>query len=129
MKEPAKNGNSAPGVQEPKKGEQGLVKHEPKAETLEVKVKENGPLSVEETIRRVNTLQENIDKREVLQQHLKKVSALKFGDFDEKDQLVLVDSKGNQYPIRSTNLCQECADLAKHRITQHIEEVEAQIVL
>ena len=129
MKEPSKNGNSAPGAQEPKQGEQGLVKHEPKAETLDVKLRESGPLSVEETIKRVNTLQENINKREVLQNHLKAVNSLKFGEYEEKCQLVLVDSKGHQYPITSSSLSQECAELAKLRIEENIEQVEAQIVL
>lgn len=129
MKEPSKNGNGAPGASEPKKAEQGLVKQEPKSETLELKVRENGPLSVEETIKRVNTLQENIDKREVLQTHLKAVNSLKFGDYDEKSGLVLVDSQGHQYPIRSSSLSQECAELAKLRIEENIEQVEAQIVL
>jgi mRNA-degrading endonuclease toxin of MazEF toxin-antitoxin module len=108
---------------------QNLPKEEQKSETLKVHpIKENAPLSVEETIRRVEVLQENIATRELLQHHLRKVSALKFGEYDEKDQLVLVDAKGQQYPIRSSGLCQECAALAKRRIEEHIAEVESQII-
>ncbi len=129
MKEPAKNGSGAPGTPEPKKGEQGLVKHEPKAETLEVKLKENGPLTVEETIKRVNELQDNIHKREVLKDHFHMVSMLKFGEYEEKDQIILVSHTGEKYPIRSSSLCQKCADLIKNEIQSHIEEIEQQIVL
>jgi len=124
-----KNGKGAPGAQEPKVGEQSLVKHTPQAETLELKLKENGAPSVEETIRRVNELQDNIDKREVLKNHLHAVSSLKFGEYDDKDQIVLVTHGGEKYAIKSSNLCQECAELVKGRIMEHIEKVEQLIVL
>src|ERR1017187_1016983 len=129
MKEPAKNGKDAPGAPEPKKAEQGLVKHEPKAETLELKLKETGPMTVEETIKRVNELQDNIDKREVLKSHLHAVSSLKFGEFDDRDQIILVSHTGEKYPIKSSGLCQKCSELIKNEIQEHIEEVEQFIVL
>src|ERR1039458_9895752 len=88
---------TAPGADSPaKKGDQSLVKTPtPNGEVLEIKpIKENGPLSVEDTIKRVNELQDNIDKREVLKTHLHAVASLKFGDYDEKDQIMLVSHKG-----------------------------------
>ena len=130
--ETQKNGKGAPGVPEPNKGEQSLVKQKPTpdGEVLEIKpIKENGPMSVEDTIKRVNELQDNIDKREVLKTHLHAIASLKFGDYDEKDQIMLVSHTGEKYAIKSPSLCQECADLIKRRIGEHIDQVEQQIVL
>ena len=127
-----KNGKGAQGAQEPAKpGDQSLVKTPtPNGEVLEIKpIKENGPLSVEDTIKRVNELQDNIEKREILKEHHRAVSSLKFGDYDEKDQIMLVSHTGDKYAIKSPSLCKECADLIKLRISEHIEEVEQQIVL
>jgi len=125
-----KNGKGAPGAQEPAKpGEQSLVKHTPQSETLELKIKENTPMTVEDTIKRVNELQDNIHKREVLKDHLHMVSMLKFGEYEEKDQIILVSHTGEKYPIRSSSLSQKCADLIKNEIQTHIEEIEQQIVL
>jgi hypothetical protein len=124
-----KNGKGVQGAQEPKAGEQSLVKQTPQAETLELKLKENSPMTVEETIKRVNELQDNIDKREVLKNHLHAVSSLKFGEFDDKDQLMLISHTGEKYPIKSSGLCLKCAELIKREIQEHIEEVEQFIVL
>jgi hypothetical protein len=125
-------GGIAPGANLPAtKGDQSLVK-QPAAngETMELKaIKENVPLTVEETIKKVEELKNNIDKRELLKDHYHAISSLKFGDFDEKDQIVLISHTGEKYPIRSSSMCQECAELLKHRIKEHIEDVEQRIVL
>jgi len=114
-----------------KQVDQSVVKKlPPKGEIIEMKpIKENAPLTVEETIRRVNELQDNIDLRELLKRHLEAVSLLKFGEYNEKDVIVLVSHTGEKYEIKSSSLCQESAELIKRRISEHIEQVEQQIVL
>jgi hypothetical protein len=96
--------------------------------TVNVHVKEPPALSVEDTIRRIEQLNEAITRRKILRDHLEKVDNLRFGEFDEKSSLVLVNSKGDQYPIRSAGLCQKIASLCKSELSRHIEEIEQQIV-
>jgi len=124
-------GGTAQGANLPaKNGDKSPVKQSPKGELIEIKpIKENGPLSVEETIRKVNELQENIDTRELLQSHHKAVSSLRFGEFDPKDRIVLESHTGEKYPITSPSLNSEVSELIKRRIKEHIDEVEQLIVL
>jgi hypothetical protein len=122
---------SAQGANLPaKNGDQSPVKQSPKGETLELTpMQDKGPLTLEETITKVNDMLESIRKRDVLKNHFEAVSSLRFGDFEDNDQLVLVTHKGEQYPIKSLSLCQEVADLCKRRIKENLVDVEQQIVL
>ena len=83
-------------------------------------------LTVEDTIRRVQTLNDLIEKRNILLTHQGKVNALKFGDFEDKDFLTLNSGNGG-YPIKSPALCKKIAILVKEEIATHIKDVEAQI--
>ena len=82
--------------------------------------------TVEDTIRKVETLNQLIEKRNILLTHQGKVNALKFGDFEDKDFLTLNSGTGG-YPIKSPALCKKIAVLVKEEIASHIKEVEAQI--
>lgn len=99
-----------------------------KTEKLRLEPKEKPGLSVEDMIRKVLIQTEHISTRRKLYNHLERVDALKFGDYDDKSILILQDSKGSTYEIKNPGLCQKIADLAKHEIWAKIEEVEELIL-
>lgn len=100
-----------------------------KTESLQrVNVHEAQVISVEETIRRVAALSEHIHTRRVLFTHLDKLEALKFGEFDEKDCLILQTAAGQSYTIKSPTLCKKLTEVAKSEISDKIDEIEAQLV-
>lgn len=104
------------------------AKQSPKSEAVQtVNVREAQALSVEETIRRVASLSEQIHTRRVLFNHLDKLETLKFGEFDEKDCLVLQTAAGQSYTIKSPTLCKKLTEVAKSEIVSKIEEIEMQL--
>jgi hypothetical protein len=136
MKTPQGNGKGSPGENLPVKTEinapapPAIMNGSQETESLKLHPMQNAPLSVEETIKRVNILQENINKRKVLQKHLERVESLKFGEYDdEKDTITITASNKTHYEIRSTALCIKVAALVRNEISAHIEEIEEEIVL
>ncbi len=132
MKEPSKNGSNVPGTELAKTGTQSPATTnggKDAVQVLKVQLKETQFPSVEETIKRVVILTDNIHTRKVLMTHLEKVQSLKFGDYDDKNILILKNSTGETYEIKSPSLCMKIADLAKNEIQAKIEEVEQQIIL
>src|SRR5665213_1393442 len=132
MKEPSKNGNNVPGTELAKTGAQSPANtngRKEEAQVLKVQLKEGNFPTVEETIKRVVILNDNIHTRRVLMTHLEKVQSLKFGDYDDKNILILKSSTGETYEIKSPGLCMKIADLAQNEIQAKIEEVEQQIIL
>ena len=126
-----KSDKNVPGTGLVKTNEQNLpAKQEPsaKAEQLHVVPKEKTGMSVEDMIRKVLIQSEHITTRRKLYNHLEMVDALKFNDFDDKNVLILKDSKGSTYEIKSPGLCQKIADLAKYEICAKIEEVDELIM-
>jgi hypothetical protein len=67
-------------------------------------------LSVEDKIRKVETLNELIQKRTTLKNHQERVEKLKFGDYEEKDTLTIHSGNGQNYTIKSAVLCQKIAE-------------------
>lgn len=108
----------------------GLPAKQPqKTEAVQqINVREAQAVSVEETIRRVAALSEQIHTRRVLFNHLDKLETLKFGEFDEKDCLVLQTAAGQSYTIKSPTLCKKLTEVAKSEIVGKIEEIEAQLI-
>jgi hypothetical protein len=130
MKDQVTNGKNTPGVALAKTGTQPAANGELQAQTLHLKtVKEGSFLSVEDTIKKVVQLNDNIHTRRVLMTHLEKVESLKFGDYDDKHSIILKSSTGETYEIKSPGLCMKIAELAKNEIQAKIEEVESQIIL
>ena len=132
MEKPLTNGKSAPGTELAKTGTQSPAitnGRKDEAQVLKVQLKESPFPSVEETIKKVVILNDNIHTRRVLMTHLEKVQSLKFGDYDDKNILILKNSTGETYEIKSPTLCIKIADLAKSEIQAKIEEVEQQIIL
>lgn len=82
---------------------------------------------MEDKIRKVNSLNDLIGKRGVLKNHLERVEALKFGDYDEKDTITITSGGGQSYTIKSTVLCQKIGGMLKEEISGKIVEVEAEI--
>ena len=131
MEKPLTNGKNAPGAALAKTGTQSpaVSNGGKEGQVLNIQaMKEGAFLSVEETIRKVVVLNDNIHQRKVLMTHLEKVQSLKFGDYDEKNALILKSTNG-EYEIKSTNLCVKIAELTKNEIQAKIEEVEQQIIL
>jgi len=127
-----KNGSDVQGTELAKPGTQSLARTnggKDEVQHLKVQLKETGFPSVEETIKRVVQLNDNIHTRKVLMTHLEKVQSLKFGDYDDKNILILKSSTGETYEIKSPGLCMKIADLARNEIQAKIDEVEEQIVL
>jgi len=115
-----------------------VLQEEPKTEKSEVQVSENGqlhggsevpqtPLTVEEKIKKVSSLQELIKVRAIMKSHLEKVEALKFGDFEEKDIVTITSGNNQSYTIKSPLLCNKFKLMATKEISEFIAEVEAQI--
>jgi hypothetical protein len=112
---PAQNGVSA-------------VEEKPKTEEkAEAPAAEEKPLTVEDRIKKVGTLNDLIAKRATFKNHLERVEKLKFSDYDEKDTIALTDAKGETYNIRSSVLCQKIGAMLKTEISAKIREVEAEI--
>jgi hypothetical protein len=84
-------------------------------------------ISVDETIRRVLAISDHIRTRKILFNHLDRLEALKFGEYDEKDSLTLTNAKGDSYTIRSTPLCMKLTEVAKREISSKIAEIEDEI--
>jgi hypothetical protein len=127
-----KNGSNVPGTDIAKTGTQSLTRTnggKDEAQSLKVQLKEGSFLTVEDTIKKVVQLNDNIHTRRVLMTHLEKVQSLKFGDYDDKNILILKSSTGETYEIKSPGLCMKIADLAQNEIQAKIDEVEQQIVL
>ena len=83
-------------------------------------------LNVEDTIKKVNSLNQLIEDRTSLLSHQARVEALKFGEFEDKDFLTL-NGKSGAYVIKSVALCKKIAELTKNEIAEHLREVEAKI--
>lgn len=84
-------------------------------------------LTVEDKIKKVNSLNELIQKRTVLKSHLDKVQTLKFGDYEEKDTIAITSGNGQTYTIKSSVLCQKIGGMLKSEISAKIAEVEEEI--
>ena len=131
MEKSVTNGKNTPGVALAKTGtNQPAVTNGENEVHLHVKAINEVPfLSVEDTIRKVVILNDNIHTRKVLITHREKVESLKFGDYDDKHSIILKSSTGETYEIKSPGLCMKIAELAKSEIQSKIEEVESQIIL
>ena len=123
-----KAGGQAPGPAAKESPQQSNlpVKHNQPEPSFQPAVKEK-PLTVDETIRRVMAVSEHIRTRKILFNHLDRLEALKFGEYDEKDSLTLTNAKGDSYTIRSTSLCVKLTEVAKHEIASKIAEIEDEI--
>ena len=84
--------------------------------------------TVEDRIKKIFTLNDRIETRSLLKSHLERVEAIKFGDYDEKDSISIVNATGKPYVIKSTNMCKKISAMLKEEITAKIVEVEAQII-
>ena len=129
----------------PQNGSAATEKPAPKPEPSQTLVKENGQfnekalqpeeekqpvvkpeISVEDKIRKINSLQSHIDTRNQLKSHLVEIENLRFGDYDEKDTITLAKN-GKPYVIRNTQLCKKVQTLLRTEFSAKIVEVEAQI--
>jgi hypothetical protein len=118
---------------------EATAKEEPKPEASVVSVNEQGqlngnepapapqPLSVEEKINKINSLNELIDMRSTIKSHLSRVEAMKFDDFSERNIITISSQNGQSYAIKSGYLTEKIASMLKEEFQCKIKEVEAQI--
>lgn len=85
------------------------------------------PPTVEEIVKRVEFLQTKISTRDTISKHIDQVSNLKFGEFEDKDLLIIQSGKGESYTIKSPLLLTQVKTILIDSLQKQKEAVEAEI--
>lgn len=91
------------------------------------KVEPPKPPTVEDIVKRVEQLNQKIAVRDQVTRHIDQVSKLKFGEFEEKDLLIIQSGKGESYTIKSTLLLTQVKTILIDSLQKQKEAVEAEI--
>lgn len=85
------------------------------------------PPTVEDIVKRVEQLNQKIAVRDQVTRHIDQVSRLKFGEFEEKDALIIQSGKGESYTIKSPLLLTQVKAILIDSLQKQKEAVEAEI--
>lgn len=83
--------------------------------------------TVEDIVKRVEQLNQKIAVRDQVTRHIDQVSKLKFGEFEEKDALIIQSGKGESYTIKSPLLLTQVKAILIDSLQKQKEAVEAEI--
>lgn len=87
-------------------------------------------VDINATLSRLESLRQTAEHRTTTLNHLTKVQGLKCSELDEeRDMLVLVDSKNTQYHIKSSFLLQKVQAMLIAELSAKVTEFEAQLVI
>jgi hypothetical protein len=125
------NGSPAPGAMTVAKKTETLPakrnsKEPEKVETLNIKT--HTILNVDEKIREIQFKEDQIRFRRTLLNHLDAIEALKLGEFDDRDMIILRSATGETYEMKSQSLCKVVVVEAKKELRRWLVQVEEQIL-
>lgn len=113
---------STTGVAPGGKLEETKPKTEEAAKTEQPKAK-----TIEEIIKTVEVLNTKIATRDQVNRHINQVEKLKFGEFQEKDCLILQSGAGESYTIKSPKLLKQVQVLMLETLSSEKQLIEAEI--
>jgi hypothetical protein len=85
------------------------------------------PPTVEEIVKKVEILNQKIAVRDQVTRHINNVEKLKFGEFQEKDCLVLQSGAGESYTIKSPKLLKQVQAIMLESLQAEKQLIEAEI--
>lgn len=91
------------------------------------KLEEPKPPTVEDIVKRVEQLTQKIAVRDQVTRHINNVEKLKFGEFQEKDCLILQSGAGESYTIKSPKLLKQVQTIMLESLQAEKQLIEAEI--
>lgn len=91
------------------------------------KVETPKPPTVEDIVKKVEILNQKIAVRDQVTRHINNVEKLKFGEFQEKDCLVLQSGAGESYTIKSPKLLKQVQAIMLESLQAEKQLIEAEI--
>lgn len=85
------------------------------------------PPTVDDIVKRVEQLNQKIAVRDQVTRHINNVEKLKFGEFQEKDCLILQSGAGESYTIKSPKLLKQVQTIMLESLQAEKQLIEAEI--
>lgn len=100
---------------------------EKKSETPKKEVEEQKPL--EDRILKIQMLSDLIERRDKLQETIKKLASFKLSTDSSRDKLTITDGKGTEFLTTNSSCIAEVVSTLKTSLQNKLTETEAQILL
>jgi hypothetical protein len=83
--------------------------------------------SLQERLKKLAELQNLVDRRDLLVEHLDNVAAFDYKSPNANGTIRFTDSKGISFQFSNSAVIADCVPMIKERLTKQIEEVESKI--